>query len=302
TGIDTSGGFLDLSQTNRRPVVVLAMGAIESARMALASCGSVPNTNHFGSNLMVHLRKYVQFRLNNLPSGITLNDQELTVLLVRCRAQINGTPMHFHLQIVASAVPASNSGVNAEALLFQSVPDLDHVRTFANTPPGVIDVVIRAVGEMPPNPANNVTIGAELDEYGVPRANVNLTRTGTQQLMAAIDQTIDFVAQAVFGKTTNAASVTPDGLGTTFHESGTLRIGNDPARSAANADCQFHHVTNLYTGDAAVLPTCGSANPVMNGVGIRRRLAKRIAPEGEADRSEERRVGKGCGGRGRQYD
>ena len=283
TGIDTSGGFLDLSQTNRRPVVVLAMGAIESARMALASCGSVPNANHFGSNLMVHLRKNVQFRLNNLPSGITLNDQELTVLLVRCRAQINGTPMHFHLQIVASAVPASNSGVNAEALLFQSVPDLDHVRTFANTPPGVIDVVIRAVGEMPPNPANNVTIGAELDEYGVPRANVNLTRTGTQQLMAAIDQTIDFVAQAVFGKTTNAASVTPDGLGTTFHESGTLRIGNDPARSAANADCQFHHVTNLYTGDAAVLPTCGSANPVMNGVGIRRRLAKRIAPEGEAD-------------------
>src|SRR5205807_4755156 len=111
TGIDTSGGFLDLSQTNRRPVVVLAMGAIESARMALASCGSVPNANHFGSNLMVHLRKNVQFRLNNLPSGITLNDQELTVLLVRCRAQINGTPMHFHLQIVASAVPASNSGV-----------------------------------------------------------------------------------------------------------------------------------------------------------------------------------------------
>lgn len=282
-GVDTSDGFVDLSQTGRRPVVVLAMGAIESARVALASCGFVPNANRFGSNLMVHLRKNVQFRLNSLPAGITLDDQELTVLLVRCRVQINGTPTHFHLQIVASAVPASNAGVNAEALLFQSVPDLDHVRVFANTPAGVVDVVIRAVGEMHPNPANNVTIGAEQDEYGVPRANVNLTRSGTDQLMSAIDKAIDFVAKTVFGQTTNAASITPDGLGTTFHESGTLRMGDDPARSAVNADCQFHHVSNLYAGDAAVLPTCGSANPVMNGIAIRRRLAKRIAPEGEAD-------------------
>jgi len=101
--------------------------------------------------------------------------------------------------------------------------------------------------------------------------------------MSAIDQTIDFVAKTVFGQTTNAASITPDGLGTTFHESGTLRMGDDPVRSAVNADCQFHHVSNLYAGDAAVLPTCGSANPVMNGIAIRRRLAKRIAPEGEAD-------------------
>ena len=281
-GIDTSDGFVDLSQP-RRPVVVLAMGAIESARMALASCGSVPNSNLFGDSLMVHLRKNVQFRVNSLPAGLTLKDQELTVLLVRCRVTINGTPMHYHLQIVASAVPASKPDVNAEALLFQSVPDLDHVRVFANTPAGVVDVVIRAVGEMMPNSLNSVTVGAETDEYGVPRANVNLTRSGTDQLMSAIDQTIDFVAQNVFGKTTNAASVTPDGLGTTFHESGTLRMGNDPGRSAVNSDCQFHHVTNLYAGDAAVLPTCGSANPVMNGVAIRRRLAKRIAPEGEAD-------------------
>lgn len=282
-GIETSAGSLDLSQTGRRPVVVLAMGAIESSRVALDSCGTAANSNRFGSNLLVHLRKNVQFRLNSLPPGLSLKDQEITVLLVRCRTQINGTPLHYHLQIVASAVPASNQGVNAEALLFQSVPDLDHVRVFANTPPGVVDIVIRAVGEMLPNPANNVTIGSELDEYGIARANVNVTRAGSESLMSTIDQTIDFVAQKVFGTTTNAASVAPDGLGTTFHESGTLRMGDDPARSAVNPECQFHHVTNLYAGDAAVLLTCGSANPVMNGIAIRRRLAKRIAPEGEAD-------------------
>jgi hypothetical protein len=58
-------------------------------------------------------------------------------------------------------------------------------------------------------------------------------------------------------------------------------MGDDPARSVVNADGQFHGVTNLFAGDAAVLPTCGSANPVMNGVALRRRLAKRLVPEGD---------------------
>jgi choline dehydrogenase-like flavoprotein len=139
-----------------------------------------------------------------------------------------------------------------------------------------------AVGEMFPNPANAVVL-AEPDEYGVPRASVNLTRAGTQTLMTAMDQAIDNVALNVFGRTTNAAAVTPDGLGTTFHESGTLRMGDAPNRSVVNPDSQFHYITNLYAGDASVLPTCGSSNPVMNGLAIRRRLAKRLVPEGEGD-------------------
>src|SRR4029077_13040845 len=56
----------------------------------------------------------------------------------------------------------------AEALLFQSVPDLDHVRIFADTPPGVVDVVIRAVGEMVPNAANRAVLAGN-DEYGAGR-------------------------------------------------------------------------------------------------------------------------------------
>lgn len=58
-------------------------------------------------------------------------------------------------------------------------------------------------------------------------------------------------------------------------------MGDDPAQSVTNADGQFHYVTNLYAGDAAVLPTSGSANPVMNGIALRRRLAKRLVPEGD---------------------
>jgi len=290
-GIDSGDGFVDLSASvagnaNRRPVVVLAMGAIESARLALVSVGGVPNANQIGANLMVHLRKNVSFTAP-LPSGLALSGQELSALLVHCRASLpNGTPFHFHCQITASALPTGSGGGRSDALLFQSVPDLDDVRLFSETAPGEVDVSIRAVGEMLPNLQNNaVTVPlqpADNDEFGIPRASVSVVRSATDlQVMNVINTVIDAVAQQVFGKQVIAANSPPDGLGTTYHESGTLRMGDDPTRSVANADGRFHYVTNLFAGDASVLPTCGSANPVMNGIALRRRLAKRLVPEGD---------------------
>jgi hypothetical protein len=293
-GIDTSSGLIDLSGSiagngNRRPVVVLALGAIESARMAFVSVPGIPNGNQLGTNFLVHLRKNVSFTVP-LPAGLALTEQELSALLVRGRANLaDGTPVHWHLQITASAVPAGAAGGGrSDALLFQSVPDLDDVRLFSQTAPRQLDVSIRAVGEMLPNLQNNfvtVPLPSDNDEYGVPRASVSIVRSGTDnQVMALMDAAIDAVAQQVFGVAApqpNAAGKAPDGLGTTYHESGTLRMGDDPARSVVNADGQFHYVANLYAGDASVLPTCGSANPVMNGIALRRRLAKRLMPEGD---------------------
>ena len=297
-GVDTGNGFLDLSGTlagnpNRRPVVVLALGAIESARLALLSLAGIPNADQIGKNLMVHVRKNANFRaaLPNDP-GLRqrLQDLELAVLLVRCRTTINNTPVHFHCQITASAMPAGAGAGSADALLFRKVPDLDSLRFFTETPPGEVDVSIRVVGEMLPNLANNmVTLPLappDNDEYTVPRASVSVARGPEDaQLQQRMDQVIQFLAQQVFGATTPVAIPPADGLGTTFHESGTLRMGDDPARSVVNADLEFHHVTNLYAGDGSVLPACGSANPVMSGVALCRRLAKRLAPEGDGGRS-----------------
>jgi hypothetical protein len=113
-GIDTGDGALDLSGViagngNRRPVVVLALGVIESARLALLSVSGVPNGNQIGANFMVHLRKNVSFTVP-LPAGLALADQELSALLVRCRANLaDGTPVHFHLQVTASRYPRAPS-------------------------------------------------------------------------------------------------------------------------------------------------------------------------------------------------
>jgi choline dehydrogenase-like flavoprotein len=288
-GIDTVDGFLDLStpiagNPNRRPVVVLAMGAIESARVALLSAGGVPNAAQIGANLLVHLRKNVAF---TVPLPVGLSQQEVLALLVRFRAQLtDGTPVHFHMQVSGAALPAGKGASSSDALLFQNVPDLDNLSAFTQ-PPGEVDVSIRAVGEMVPNPAaNNVTLDQNplQTDFNVRRAWVNITRSTTDaEVMSLMDAAIDEVAVNVFGAASpNASTKPPDGLGTTFHESSTLRMGDNPAQSVTNTEGQFHYVTNLYAGDAAVLPTCGSANPVMNGIALRRRLAKRLAPAGDA--------------------
>ncbi len=293
TGIETAAGSLDLTapiagDPHRRPVVVLAMGAIESARMALVSTPGVPGAAIAGSNLMAHLRKNVGFTVP-APPGLQLGDGEVAALLVRCRTEIDvagdRTPVHFHLQITASAVPEF-PGSQADAFLFQNVPDLDNIRRLKELRPGKVDVFVRALGEMVPAPdVNAVTVPrtpADLDEYGVPRASVALRRGPEDgELQRQLDEVIQHLARYVFG-TAGPVDIPPaDGLGTSFHEAGTLRMGERPATSVVDPDGQFHAVTNLYAGDASVLPTCGSANPVMNGIALRRRLAKRLVPEGD---------------------
>jgi hypothetical protein len=72
-----------------------------------------------------------------------------------------------------------------------------------------------------------------------------------------------------------------DALGTTHHEAGTLWMGDAPQTSVTNPDGRFHAVSNAFVGDLSVLPTAGSANPMLPGIALARRLAKHLVPEGD---------------------
>lgn len=67
-----------------------------------------------------------------------------------------------------------------------------------------------------------------------------------------------------------------DGIGTTYHESGTLWMGSDYAKSVTDIHGRFHHVTNAYCVDQALFPTIGSANPVLTGIALSRHIAESI--------------------------
>src|SRR3954453_21511012 len=57
-----------------------------------------------------------------------------------------------------------------------------------------------------------------------------------------------------------------DGLGTTHHESGPLRMGDDPTASVTTPNGRFHRVSNAYAIGPSLLPTMGSPNPMLSGV------------------------------------
>ena len=66
------------------------------------------------------------------------------------------------------------------------------------------------------------------------------------------------------------------GLGETYHEAGTLWMGDDPSRSVTDPNGKFHHIANAYCCDQAAFPTVGSVNPALTGLTLARRMAEHL--------------------------
>jgi choline dehydrogenase-like flavoprotein len=60
------------------------------------------------------------------------------------------------------------------------------------------------------------------------------------------------------------------------HACGTLRFGNDPARSVLNRECRSHDIHNLYVADASFMPTSLGLNPGLTVAANALRVADRL--------------------------
>jgi hypothetical protein len=295
-------------------VVVLALGTIESTRLALISFQTPPDTGVIGHNLMAHLRSNLTMRIPR--EAITTLDPALrslqaSALFVKGRHTCtDGTNGFFHLQITAAGL--DRPGADSEAELFKKIPDLDTIDRFRRASDTTIVITIRGIGEMRPhNPNSRITL-TEADEFGLPRAFVSIANPAQphagesqqtaldRELWDAMDQAADEVARVFAGaqayevltpagfkpvQANQAASdVIPfaqrrDGLGTTHHEAGTLWMGNDPTTSVTNIDGRFHQVANAYVAAPALFPALGSPNPMLTGTALARRLADHLATQ-----------------------
>jgi hypothetical protein len=68
-----------------------------------------------------------------------------------------------------------------------------------------------------------------------------------------------------------------DGLGTTHHEAGTLRMGTG-ADAVTDTDARVIGTVNAYVAGPALFPTVGSPNPMLTGIALARRLARHLVP------------------------
>ena len=276
--IETNRGVLPVPRSGR---VVLAMATIENTRMALASFANLgmPNYGQIGSNFQVHMRSNLTIRVpkaafQGLAAAVGL---QAAALFLKGRHSGNGAVRHFHFQITASGLQGLDT--DAEAKLYKLIPDVDTVDAFRAMTEDHVVIAIRGVAEMDArNPSSTIRLAEHRDEFEVPRAFVTVKPTPRDlATWDACDAAANEVAKALAsGVDFDVVAFNRDGLGTTYHEGGTLAMGDSPETSVTNADTRFHLVDNLFATGPALFPTTGSANPMLTGVALARRLAEHL--------------------------
>jgi choline dehydrogenase-like flavoprotein len=296
--------------------VVIALGTIESTRLALLSFAGISNYAQIGQNLMAHLRSNLTIRIPR--EALATLDPNLkalqgSALFMKGRHDFtdasgnpDGTHGYFHLQITASGLEQTDQRADSEAELFKMVPDVDQFDAMQQADDKHIVITIRGIGETQGrNPGSVVTLSNETDEVQVQRAFVQYNLSDKDmQLWRAMDIASDDVAKVFAGglsfevrkgnqwlqadATTDLTALLPyqlvnqpgggrrDGMGTTHHEAGTLAIGHDPATSVCDVNARFHSVENAFAAGPALFPTVGSPNPMLTGVALARRLADQL--------------------------
>jgi choline dehydrogenase-like flavoprotein len=67
--------------------------------------------------------------------------------------------------------------------------------------------------------------------------------------------------------------------GQIIHEVGTVRMGNDPATSALNSNCQSHDVKNLFVVDGGAFASQADKNPTWTILALSMRAADYITKQ-----------------------
>lgn len=139
--------------------------------------------------------------------------------------------------------------------------------------------------EQEPNPLSRVTLMAEKDELGVPRAALNWAFTGLekksmikiyeiigQQVGAAGIGRVKLMEELLDGRLDTVPGTTSGG----WHHMGTTRMHNDPKFGVVNADCKIHGIDNAYMAGASCFPTGAGVNPTLTVVALSIRLADHL--------------------------
>jgi len=183
---------------------VVALGTIESTRLALLSFGDIPNANLLGRNLMAHLRSNVAIRVprSSLPGQLP---QELMASALFVKEGIGTRTILLGISISRSRL--------RDSATWEPTPRPSCSRNFPISiplTPSELPTTSRGhhhsrIGEMQPdNPANQVRLDPEIDEFGQPRSFVSLpdpTQSATPQsqkdvaLWDAMDSASDEVAK-----------------------------------------------------------------------------------------------------------
>lgn len=141
--------------------------------------------------------------------------------------------------------------------------------------------------EQVPHAESRITLGSEVDAFGVPRAVIDL-QFQEQDVDSVLKshEVLDAALRAnKLGRLEYWAGTekrrekvwahAADG----YHQVGTTRMGEDPVTSVVDSDLRVHGVGNLYVASSSVFPTTGQANSTFLAVAFAVRLAGLLVGE-----------------------
>jgi choline dehydrogenase-like flavoprotein len=235
-------------------IVVLACGAVNSAKLLLASAtdrhpaGLANGSDELGRNYQHPVRRTVlalsrEPNLAVFPRTLGVHDFYF------------GAPDLDHpLGAIQVAGPIAPEVVRVE-------PELAAAVAGTRTPQEVARhaLLFHLSTEDLPRSENRVT----LDEQGRVRLRhtpSNLTPARQlQERLRALLPALGLEPEHLIPLTT----VEHSGPGSVAYQAGTCRFGKDPSSSVLDTDCRAHEVDNLYVVDASFLPSTGAVDPAL---------------------------------------
>lgn len=279
---------------------VLACGAIQNARLLLASCGQAPNglgNDHdvVGRYFMDHFEMPSAHLILNEPQPMKM--YAIAFGQTRARGEL----------ALSAASQRREAILNGTASLQPGEVEGEIRSTFQNLPPEVIERFMRAGRrdrpdraptpspervfllftrqEQAPNPQSRITLGDELDAMGMPRIKLDwqFTELDQRSIRTFYEVLGSEVAEKGIGEVRmmdwlldGDDTAWPSFLSGGWHHMGTTRMHDDPKQGVVDADSRVHGVGNLFVAGSGVFPTSGAANPTLTLVAMSLRLADHI--------------------------
>lgn len=252
-------------------IVIVAAGAIESARLLLLSKtdahpDGIGNTSgHVGQHLGFHVLRYNTLRFStpiySARAGAWIAQSEQFVEHDN-RGQYGGYKLEFYNNFsfgtIGTGLPSSL--VNANAPTMQQTITEQATRIYSTT------IVTHAESDITPQKYVALA-GDRIDRFGDPFAQVHYDLSDFDRATYDItDETSSQIARALDAEIVDHWDFKLWHTG--YHHMGTTRMSEDIADGVVNKYGEVHDVENLFVMGSSNYPTTGAVNPTLTIVAL----------------------------------
>jgi choline dehydrogenase-like flavoprotein len=265
---------------------VLAAGAIENARLLLASndvmTAGVGNANDLVgrffadhpiprdvASLVLFDGRVAPFYTNflTLPNGAVL------------RAALSPRPEFLRAHGVVGSLTTIENEIKLDPFAIAAVETT--AEALGVDASGAKAFSLGCGMELAPDPERRLTLGSQRDALGLPRLNLHMTISDDdfvhfRQTLAELGRQLLAAKSGMIHLSYGQRHEWLAAMDWGNHHLGTTRMGADPRQGVVDAMGKIHGVGNLYVAGSSVFPTYGSSNPTLNLVALTLRLADRL--------------------------